>query len=81
MRRLLPGFSFTHQRMSDRMLANTHYATALEYLTRKRLGKRPCLSFIFKIDPTDICARNLSETDNLEFHVIEPCSHLAQLMG
>jgi len=27
----------------------------------------------------DICARNLPETDGLEFHMIEPRSHLAQL--
>jgi hypothetical protein len=54
---------------------------AVEYLTGKRLGKRPRLWFALKIDPTDICARNLPETDGLEFHMIEPRSHLAQLMG
>ena len=55
--------------------------SAVEYLTRKRLGKRARASFIFKVHPTDICGRNLSETDHLDFHVIEPRSHLAQLMG
>ena len=32
-------------------------------------------------DPTDIRARNLPEADGLEFHLIEPGSHLAQLTG
>jgi hypothetical protein len=50
-----------------------------EYLTGEGLGKRSRLLFAFKIDATDICAWNLPEADGLEFHVIEPGSHLAQL--
>jgi hypothetical protein len=57
------------------------HSSAVEYLTGKRLGKRSRLLFTFKIDPVDICARNLPETDGLEFHMIEPRSHLAQLTG
>jgi hypothetical protein len=56
-------------------------SSAVEHLTGKRLGKRSRLLFGLKIDPTDICARNVPETDGLEFHMIEPRSHLAQLMG
>jgi len=79
---LITDKSCTHQQMFDRIFARyTLRNSAIEFLSRKRLGKRPRLSFIFKIHPTDICARNLSETDDLEFHVIEPRSHLAQLMG
>ena len=64
---------------------NNHSAalssSAAEDLTGKRLGKCARLLFTFKTDPADICARNLPETDGLEFHMIEPSSHLAQLMG
>src|SRR5438045_9740621 len=56
-------------------------STAVEYLTGKRLGKRCRLLLAFKIDPTDIGARNLPETNGLEFHMIEPRSHLTQLLG
>jgi hypothetical protein len=56
-------------------------SSAVEYLTGKGLGKGSRLLLTFKIDPADICARNLPETDNLKFHMIEPRSHLAQLMG
>jgi len=54
---------------------------AIEYLTGKRLGKRSCLWFTFEIDPANICARNLPETDGLGFHMIEPSPHLAQLVS
>lgn len=41
----------------------------VEYLTGKRLSKRYYLLFVFKIDATGTCARNLSETDGLEFRI------------
>jgi hypothetical protein len=55
--------------------------SAVEYLTGERMGKRSRLLFAFKIDPVAICAPNLPETDGLEFHMIEPRPHLAQLAG
>jgi len=56
-------------------------SSAVENLTGKRLGKRSRLLFTFEIDPINICTRNLPKTNGLELHMIEPRSHLAQLVG
>jgi|SRR4051812_31246701 hypothetical protein len=66
---------------SDNRLESGLRSSAVDYLTAKCLGKRSRLLFTFKIDPPDICTGNLPETDGLEFHMIEPGSHLTQLMG
>jgi hypothetical protein len=55
-------------------------STAVQDATAKCLGKGSCFLFAVEIDPTDICARNLPEAHDLKFHVIEPDSHLAQLL-
>jgi hypothetical protein len=62
-------------------LASCICSSAVENLTGKRVGKRFRFLFTFKIDPTNICARKLPETNGLELHMIEPRSHLAQLVG
>src|SRR5690242_97489 len=54
---------------------------AVEHPTAKRLGESCRLLFPFEIDPADIRAGDLPETDGLEFHMVEPGSHLAQLAG
>jgi hypothetical protein len=54
---------------------------AVEHLAGKRLGKCSRLLFTFEIDPEETCAWNLPETEGLEFHMVKPNPHLAQLMG
>ena len=56
-------------------------SSAVENLTGKRPGKRSRLMFTFKIDPINICTRNFPKTNGLEPHMIEPGSHLAQLVS
>jgi hypothetical protein len=65
----------------DARLASCICSSAVENLTGKRVGKRFRLLFTFKIDPTNVCARNLPETNGVVLHVIKPRSHLAQFVG